>query len=163
MRACIRGLALLIAACSAAPATALMIPVPLEEITHTADAIVHGRVTNQVSFRGPVSGWIHTDVTLATSDTWKGTVAKGSTIVVRVVGGTVDGIRMQQEHQPTFHTGGEVVLFLEARSDARWSVHHLEQGTFDVAEGVARNARGERMPTTELKQTIARFLRNSRR
>ena len=118
----------------AAPALALMLEAPFEEIVASSDLVVKGRVTSlQSRFQDPVTRFIVTDVTLAVDEVWAGTVGGNRTVAFTVIGGEVDGLGMRQEHQPVFTSGEETVVFLRATTDARMAVNYAEQGKFAVS------------------------------
>ena len=147
----------------AAPAHALMLRVSLDEAARGADAIVHARVVSQASAFDPDTKLIHTDVQLEVVDAWKGTLAKGGRITVRVMGGVVGEIGFMQEHEPRFAAGEETVLLLEAAAGAPWRVHALEQGKFHVEDGYAYDLMGKRLAMPDFKTSVARVLRATTR
>lgn len=118
----------------AAPALALMLEAPIEEIVASSDLIVKGKVTSlQSRFQDPVTRFIVTDVTLAVDEVWAGSIGGNRTITFTINGGEVDGLGMRQEHQPVFAGGEETVVFLRATTDARLAVNYAEQGKFSVS------------------------------
>jgi hypothetical protein len=69
---------------------------------------------------------------------------KGSppqTLNVRLPGGRVGHLETKVDGAPQFHTGEEVVLFLEEASDGGYSVTSWAQGTFRIRRGTSGEPR----------------------
>lgn len=120
-------------------------PLSLEQLTTGADDIVYGKVEKVESF------WkdqrIETNVTLRTFESWKGGVQ--TSVVVRVPGGTVDGITMKCSEAPSFRATDEVVCFLRTK-DRMKEVYGWFRGQYTIVNGQVRE-----MPNTSLAQLRA--------
>jgi hypothetical protein len=90
------------------------------QLTHDADAVVHGVVTSQ---RGELVGAeIYTYTTLKVANWVKGQPAGGAqTITLRQMGGAVNGLQMAIPGDARLATGDEVVVFLRKNGD----IYHL--------------------------------------
>ena len=125
--------ALLLMAIMAGTAQALMIPVPLDQLTNEAGAILSGRVT-EISSAWTDDGYtIVTDVQLRVTESWRGNMQPGDLVSVQVQGGIVGDIGIRVEHQPTFRPGENVVVFLAVDDTGILKLNHAEQSKFIVA------------------------------
>ncbi len=126
------GIAVLCAAALADAAT-LVRRLPLEEVTHRAERIVHARVVTVQSGRD-ASGLAATWVTLEVKHTLKGPAAEQ--LVVKQFGAATplpDGTVGRIAGLPAYATGEEVVLFLRAPSARGFSSPvGLGQGVYRV-------------------------------
>jgi hypothetical protein len=82
---------------------------PLPELARGADAIVVGSIAE--SHSKWVGGRIVSDVTVHVRDSVKG--GASNAIVVRVAGGSIDGVGMRVVGMPAFRRGDQSVLFLK--------------------------------------------------
>ena len=122
----------------AGSASALMLPMSVEDLAVESKRIVHGRIIRQESAWNESRTAIYTDVTLAVEQTAVG--AKAAELTFRIDGGEVDGIGMATSNAPHFENGQELVVFLEDRAGAERLVSH-SQGAFEVTQGKV-SARG---------------------
>jgi hypothetical protein len=98
------------------------------EMTHTAPLIVRAKCAgNTVDWE---EGEIWTFTEFEIEETWRGN-APGK-IMVRLLGGRLGSITSAVSGVPRFHSGEEVVLFLEAAPRGNFSVVSWEQGTFRI-------------------------------
>lgn len=116
-------------------------PLTVQQLASGADEIVYAKVKRVESF------WtgqkIETDVTLASSEVWKGSPARD--VVVRVPGGTVGGITMRCSEAPTFRMSDDVVCFLKSKGATK-EVYGWFRGQYTVVNGLVRE-----MPNTTLQ------------
>ena len=118
---------------SAAHATVL-VPLDTRALTQRAERIVLGTVESQVSRWSSDHQAIYTDVTIRVSRVYKGAVKPGDAMVVRREGGVVDGMGMRVFGAAHFTVGEEVVIFVETRGNAAWTVG-MTQGKLRVTVG----------------------------
>jgi hypothetical protein len=100
------------------PATAAMIQVPLERSIQSSDLVIHGRTLDQHCEWTADGRWIVTLVRIQVLETLGGS-APGDKLVVRVLGGVLDGIGLSVSDLPAFRVDEETVLFLKRSSDGR--------------------------------------------
>lgn len=117
----------------AAHATVL-VPLDTRALTERAERIVLGTVESQASRWSDDRQAIYTDVTIRVTRAYKGAVKPGERVVVRREGGVVDGMGMRVYGAPTFTVGEEVVVFMETRGNAMWTVG-MTQGKLRVTVG----------------------------
>ena len=117
----------------AAHATVL-VPLDTKALTARAERIVLGVVESQTARWSADHQAIYTDVTMRVNRAYKGSVKPGERIVVRREGGSIDGLGMRVYGAPAFTDGEEVVVFLETRGNAAWTVG-MTQGKLHVALG----------------------------
>ena len=125
----------------AAHATVL-VPLDTRALTERAERVVLGTVESQVARWTDDHEVIYTDVTIRVTRAYKGAVKPGERVVVRREGGVVDGMGMRVYGAASFTVGEEVVVFLETRGNAMWTVG-MTQGKLRVvlgADGVKRVA-----------------------
>ena len=124
----------------AAARATVMVPLDTRALTERADRVVLGTVESQVSRWTDDRQAIYTDVTLRVTRVYKGAVVPGATVVVRREGGVVDGMGMRVFGAAQFSVGEEVVVFMERRGGAEYTVG-MTQGKLRVfagADGVKR-------------------------
>ena len=114
----------------AAQATVL-VPLDTRALTERADRVVLGTVESQVARWTDDRQAIYTDVTVRVTRAYKGAVKPGERVVVRREGGVVDGVGMRVFGAAGFTVGEEVVLFLEMRGGAPYTVG-MTQGKLRV-------------------------------
>jgi hypothetical protein len=133
------ALAAVLLAAGAVRATVL-VPLDTKAMAERADRIVYATVESQVARWSADHQAIYTDVTLRVVRVYKGALKPGDTVVVRREGGVVDGIGMRVFGAPAFSVGEEVVVFLETRGSAAYTVG-MTQGKLRVtvgADGIRR-------------------------
>lgn len=114
----------------AAHATVL-VPLDTKALTARAERIVLGTVVSQVARWTDDHDAIYTDVTIRVTRVYKGAVKPGEEIVVRREGGVVDGMGMRVYGAASFTVGEEIVVFLETRGNAQYTVG-MTQGKLRV-------------------------------
>src|SRR4051812_44387026 len=82
-----------------------------DDLMRFSRAIVAGRVVDVASGKDPATDAIHTYVTVAVTEVFKGDIAERS-IVVKQLGGQLGEDRLLVFGQPDFSRGEEVLLFL---------------------------------------------------
>ena len=106
----------------------------LEGLTKAAEQVMVARVVAQASHYDE-HGRIVTDVEMMVEQSEKGDAKPGSTLLVRRLGGVVDGIGMRIEGEPSFVSGERTLLF--AHKLAKSSVLRpvgMSQGVLRIAE-----------------------------
>jgi len=135
--------AVAVVACLGSPARAtVLVPLDTKAMTERADRVVLGTVVAQVSRWTGDHQAIYTDVTIRVARAYKGALKPGDTVVVRREGGSVDGIGMRVYGAAQFGIGEEVLLFVETRGGAAYTVG-MTQGKLRVttgADGIKRVA-----------------------
>lgn len=116
----------------AIPAGAMMIKVPLGDLTGQSASVLHGRVTATRAAWTPDNRTIETEVTIAVDAAWKGAVPADRALKLRVPGGEVGEVGVMVEHAPLFATGEDVVVFLEPLPEGGFRVSADEQGKYTV-------------------------------
>jgi hypothetical protein len=122
------GLATLLAAPS--PAT-VIIKLDLLQLVGRADAIFVGKTIKIYSHWSEDRRHIVTDHTFQVERGLRGTRA-GQLVVVRSLGGAVDGIGMRVSGSPSFQVGDQALLFTDVRGRHRY-VTGMEQGALRVS------------------------------
>jgi hypothetical protein len=131
MRSLVLGAIVL--AASAARATVL-VPLDTRTMTERADRVVYGTVESQQPRWTADHQAIYTDVTLRVARVYKGALKPGDLLVVRREGGAVDGIGMRVFGAASFAVGEEVLVFVETRGGAAYTVG-MTQGKLHVSTG----------------------------
>jgi hypothetical protein len=104
------------------PARATVIlKLDLPQLVGRADVIFTGEAIKTVSRWTADGRHIVTDTTFLVKQTIRGTQT-GKTVVVRRLGGSVDGLGMQVAGSPSFKKGDQVLLFTEKRRKNRYVV-----------------------------------------
>lgn len=135
--------ALAIALLGSAPAFAtVMLKLELPQLVGRADTIFVGKVTKLDSHWTDDHKHIVTDATFAVVQNVRGATV-GQPIVVRSLGGTVDGVGMRVFGSPQFQVGQEALLFTEPRKGHRY-VTGMMQGAFPVVRSADGHARVQR-------------------
>ncbi len=116
----------------------VLVPLDTKALTERADRVLLGTVVAQEARWTSDHQAIYTDVTLRISRVYKGALKPGDTLVVRREGGARDGIGMRVFGAANFAVGEEVLLFLETRGGATYTVG-MTQGKLHVAVDAAGN------------------------
>ncbi len=111
-------------------ASALVEQLTLDELAAEADSILVGEVTDIVSYEEG-KGNIYTLVTISVEQLIKG--ESMGEVVVRLLGGEVDGLGLWVEDVPNFQLGERTVVFLEEAENA-FEVYGWYQGKFTVRD-----------------------------
>ena len=120
----------------------VLVPLDTKALTARADRVVLGVVESQVARWTDDRQAIYTDVTVRVTRVYKGVTRPGERVVVRREGGVLDGVGMRVFGAASFSVGEEVVLFLEMRGGAPYTVG-MTQGKLRVTvdhEGVKQVA-----------------------
>jgi len=127
----------------------------VEELTNLSSNIIIGGVTNISSYWSFGHSTIHTDVTIELMTVLEGKIADNS-IILELLGGTVDGITTAVVGGPSFRVGEEVLLFLgSARSvmyqaeRIRFYLVGLSQGKFNLK---STGGKDQRLALSEASQ-----------
>jgi len=129
-------------------AVALVVEKDVEQLTHEADLILVGKVKSMRSQWNSERTLIHTYATVSISKYvkkssqvhwWDESMEKE--VVVRILGGEVDSLRLTVSDTPEFEEGEEVFLFLRIRTDGEpfLKVAGLFQGKYTIENGTAKN------------------------
>ncbi len=119
--------ALTFSAASAAGATTIE-RMTLAKMAQAAPVIVRARCAGNTVVRA--AGEIWTLTSFDVTEKWRGKVP--SEINVRLLGGSLGKITSHVSGVPRFHTGEDVLLFLEPTKRGDFSVVSWEQGTFRI-------------------------------
>jgi len=107
-----------------------------EQMVQKSDAIIAGEVTAISSYYSTdmLPATIVTDISVAVSDTLKGTINKGSTVTIRVPGGQVGGHVVYSSVHAGLYEGHEVVLLVSSqKKDIGLTLPYGTLGAFIVA------------------------------
>lgn len=107
---------------------------PFDQVAREATYVVRGAVTNTWSAWNDAHDVIYTYATVRVSR-YFGEIAGPDSLVVREVGGTVDGYTQEAIGFPAIRRGEQVVLFLSEWDDsADFRIHAYNQGKYLVRE-----------------------------
>lgn len=147
-RATLVSVALLCVAAVAPGARATLMPTfALSGLVHEAHAVVRGQVIDEEVVYDARFRRVYTHSVVRVEETLSGAAAPGDVIVVRQVGGLLDGVHSQVVGTARLDLGDEVVLF--ARTDGAY--HYL----IGMAQGLFRIERGPGGATEVLRSTHA--------
>ncbi|HEX9671131.1 MAG TPA: matrixin family metalloprotease, partial [Thermoanaerobaculia bacterium] len=161
----IRTLFLLLIALAAAPLSAATYLMPSDEtLADQAPVIAAVRVTD--SGPAPLRAGIATDYVVEVDEVVKGDLP-GSTVVVRVPGGEMEGdLELRVSGAPRFAPGERALLFLVPNRDGSYGVLHLFLGAFHEVRAGGRTlarrdlAEGRPLaPAADPPRDLARFSR----
>ena len=129
-------IAVFAAAMTLIPATAqsLLPEVTFDQIAQRSSQIVRGEVIEVRSYWLDNPRSIVTDVVVAPSEVFAGTLTPQSNITVQVPGGTVGTMTQWVEHAPIFREGEDVVLFLSEKGADRYRIRYHELGALRVVD-----------------------------
>ncbi len=108
----------------------IILKMDLPQVVGRSDKIFVGTPVKMKSHWTDDGRHIVTDITFKVDRDINGTKA-GETIVIRQLGGSVDGIGMKVSGTPNFQLGKQVVMFTELRSKFRYVVG-MSQGVYYV-------------------------------
>lgn len=116
-----------------------------------ATDVVHGQVAAAHSAWDEERGAIWTTATVRIDEAIRGNQARGATVTVKEIGGTVDGYTIQAEGFPSFQQGEEVVLLLKPWEDepSVYRVWGYGRGKFVVSRRDGRAAVASRHDVVE--------------
>jgi hypothetical protein len=124
----------LVLSCAAVARATVLVPLDTEALTARADRVVLGVVESQQAHWTTDHQAIYTDVVVRVSKSYKGTLTPGARVTVRREGGSLDGLGMRVFGAADFAVGEEVVLFIETRGGASYTVG-MTQGKLHVFAG----------------------------
>ena len=133
LRSCL--LALLAGLLATAAAATTFIPMPVEELATSSEAVVIGTV-QQLTGVGTNGGGVVTLVQLSVDEVAKGAIAE-PVITLKEDGGVVGDQREVVFGAPRFQIGERVLLFLTLRPDGSLRTNHLSLGKFRIEVGVS--------------------------
>jgi hypothetical protein len=109
----------------------------LGELVAASDAIVVGEVAWQESVWDPAWKEVYTLSWIRVAERWRGSEGPGETVVLKQIGGVLDGLERRVVGTARLAIGDEVALF--ARTDGAF--HYaigMAQGVFHVGRAVGR-------------------------
>ena len=110
----------------------VMVELDLEEMVAMSDDSIIGTVTQVGSYWNDERNRIYTDVAVRVEERLFGTAEKGSTVSLKFLGGTVDGVTAFLAGTPTFRKGERVLLFTYRRDNGDVTCLGLSQGKFEI-------------------------------
>jgi hypothetical protein len=140
----------------------VLVPLDTQGLTERSDRVVLGIVEAQESRWSNDHSVIFTEAKVRVTKVYKGAAQPGDVVVVRREGGSAGGIGMRVFGAANFTVGEEVIVFLEQRGVATWTVG-MAQGKLNVVTGsdgikrVAPNLNGvawERAPDAKARAAM---------
>jgi hypothetical protein len=125
----------LLAVCATEAAATMFIPMSVEELANSSEAVVIGTVRQLTGVRSR-NGEIITLVELAVDEVVKGSLPDRS-ITLKEDGGTVGDQHAVVFGAPSFQIDERVLLFLTLRPDGSWRTNHLSLGKFHIDVGAS--------------------------
>lgn len=122
---------LLTCALSQSARATVVVALDTAEMVKRSDRIVRGHVVDRRARWDDAHERIYTDVTIRVDESYKG--KGGQMMVVRRLGGTVDGIGMRTIGEVEFDAGEEVFLFVRRVGPEIYQVVGLSQGKLHIA------------------------------
>ena len=113
----------------------LFVPMSIDEMTTRAQVVIHGTVLSK-SCRSDPEGRIYTQIELAVTDVWKGTVVRNPFRIVHG-GGALGEERVVISGQVEYSIGEEVIAFLVINQRGEGVTLGLAQGKFRVVHDQA--------------------------
>jgi hypothetical protein len=88
----------------------------IEQLSDFSTLVVRARVADVTTQWDPAVNAVYTYATLDVSETWKGTLSGPSRrIVVKMLGGQIDGVELRVHGQAGFEAGEDVAVWLDVR------------------------------------------------
>lgn len=137
---------------SKANVSGMMLALSLEQLVEQADMILTGTVTGIETRGGPGSKIIYSNAVIAVDQVFKGQPG-ATTITVKVLGGTVDGVTQAVEDVASFRQNEKVLLFLKLNSDNTAAVVGNLQG-----KGIIENGKISSVVASINKLSLAELL-----
>jgi hypothetical protein len=106
--------------------------VQLPELVDASDAVVRVEVQTLRTVVDQVTGLVTSDVTVAVTDSFYGPYLMNSNLVIREVGGEVDGYVTAAVGFPAFQPGADLVVFLNRWPDGTPRVAEYGAGFYAV-------------------------------
>jgi hypothetical protein len=113
----------------------IMVPLSVEQMTREADVVVHGRVVTQQAVWDDKHDRIYTHTTLEVIEPIHSAGASPpGKVLVRSLGGELDGVGLAVSGTPKFAIGEEAVLFLrrDPKIEGAYQVIGMNQGKFRI-------------------------------
>jgi hypothetical protein len=107
----------------------------LPELVSQSDTIVQGRVDQVWSQWDANRKLIFTYISVSVEEPVKG--ARLSTVTVKELGGSYNGMNMSVVGMPHFAAGSDVLLFLGNNNDGTYHVVGLGQGKYTISNSIA--------------------------
>ena len=127
-----------------------------EQLVGYSEVILSGRVLRAASAYDPDVPYLYTYVTIAVNDVLKGFLPQDQ-VVLKQLGGTLDGVTNYVAGQPVFTVGEDVLVFLEVRPrDNSLYTTALWQGKWSVS---VDQASGQRRATRAMPMGPGLFSR----
>jgi hypothetical protein len=126
----------------------------LEDLFKESTLIVKGTVTDLRYEWNPEHTLITSYITIFVKEQYKGTPPK-QTVVIKQIGGELDGYFTEVIGAPKFKVGEEIVIFLEPSENDFYHVHGMFQGKYKIEEGKARHIDDSRtLPLEDFESKI---------
>jgi hypothetical protein len=138
----VRGVVCLFAAVAVAGSSwaSIVLKMDVDELTSRSDVVVVGTVLGSASRWNAGRDLIRTFTRIRVERVAKGETAAGRVVVVREIGGSVDGYEQETIGGPKFRAGDRVLVFLERAKDGAPGVYMtqgLSYGMFYVSRDAA--------------------------
>jgi hypothetical protein len=112
------------------------VPIPLTNQVAESDTVVRGKIGTSYSDYGSRNDGgrgIYTFYHLQVSEALKGDVSPSSSILIREMGGEVNGVGMQVAGSAHFDPGEDVVVFMGAKNpDGSYEMKGLSSGKYNI-------------------------------
>ena len=132
-----------------------VIKLSVDQLAYESDLIVRGVVTAKESAWNEKRTRIYTHTTLDVSQLIKSKLPHQSKVVIRQIGGEVDGLVQHVSGNAEFNQGEEVLVFLEKHPTANvMVVMGMAQGKFSID-------RSQHPPRVQQKQTHLKTIKHS--
>ena len=115
------------------PLEAAVIAMDVNALTHGSNLVLRAQVVDSSVAWTSDGNMIYSSFALVPVEALKGTAH--STIVVRVPGGELGGIKIRNGEAPDFALGEDVVVFLKAQEDGSYMTYSWFQGKYTVLGG----------------------------
>ncbi|NOT62486.1 MAG: hypothetical protein HOP19_19955, partial [Acidobacteria bacterium] len=135
------GLLLLALSYATAEAT-LMKYLEIEDLARLSTEIIHGQVLATKTYWDDSHTRILTAVRVQVSECFKGKSARGATITLVQLGGTLDGRTMDYSGRPTFRVGEDMIVFTRPNQHNELLVVGLKQGKLAIHNNEAQRELG---------------------
>jgi hypothetical protein len=144
-------------------------------LTLEAHDIIRGEVISEEVVFDPRYDEVFTDTTIRVAETMSGNAEAGDLVVLRQIGGVLDGVETHVVGTVALHTGDEIVAFMRSdgafhylvgMSQGAWAVHRAEQGDAQLHRNLggitrlappvpARKAAPDRMRLETLRHMVS--------
>jgi len=115
----------------------MFVPIPMTNQVGEADTVVRGKIAgngnSDYGTRSDGGRSIYTFYQLQVTEPLKGDVQPSSTIIIRELGGEVNGVGMQISGTAHFDAGEDVVLFMGPKNpDGSYDIKGLSSGKYNI-------------------------------